>query len=179
MSREFPDWISPARAADGKRVFNGTIALLRFKRLVPLLVEAQGEATFTAAFSRDLDRRVCIDLQTEAALSLLCQASLEVYQEQVQRRSTLVVIESDRELDELSDHCDVVKAEHGRIAIADIVEDELLLGLPQIPRQPGLRKIDYSTNPGNDPENDTGSRAEGQQNPFADLQDLLGRKHHD
>ncbi len=179
MSREYPDWISPARAADGKRVFNGTIPLLCFKRLVPLLVEAQGEATFTATFSRDLDRRVCIDLQTEAALSLVCQASLEVYQEQVQRRSTLVVIESDTELDELSDHCEVVKLEHGRITIADIVEDELLLGLPQIPLQPGLRKIDYSTNPGNDPGNDTGSRVERTQNPFAALQDLLGRKQHD
>jgi uncharacterized protein len=96
MSREYPDWISPNRAAEGKRTFGGTIPLARMKRLAPLLVNAKGEASFTAAFRVDLDQRIIIDLQVEAALPLICQASLEVYDEQVRRRSELAVIENDK-----------------------------------------------------------------------------------
>ena len=146
MSREYPDWISPERAAEGKRVFGGTVPLSRMKRLVPLLVSAEGEATFIAAFRRDIDKRVIVDLQVEAALPLICQASLEVYDELVKRHSKLVVIdEDDHEQDNLPKSYEPVKSEHGRLAVASLVEEELLLGLPQIPRKPGMGKVEYST----------------------------------
>ncbi len=175
MSREYPDWISPDRAAEGRRIFRGTIPLVRLQRLVPLLVDAQGEVAFQAAFSRDMDKRVRINLQAEASLPLVCQASLEVYEEQVKRQSELVVIEADGELDELPDHCEAVKVEHGRIAIADLVEDELLLGLPHFPRKPGLQQIEYSTNTESlvKAGHDDVPRAKDTKNPFAVLKDML------
>jgi uncharacterized protein len=171
MSREYPDWISPGRAAEGKRIFSGTIPLARMKRLVPLLVTAQGEASFVAAFRKDLDKRVVIDLQVEAALPLVCQASLDVYDEQVNRSSELAVIEDVGELDELPENYDPVQTENGRLAIAGLVEDELLLGLPQIPRKPGLEKVEYST--GGKPVEEGKSRARARKNPFAVLQEML------
>ncbi len=145
MSREYPDWISPGRAAEGKRVFSGTIPIARMKRLAALLVDAQGDASFTASFRSDLDKRVIIDLQVEAALPLVCQASLEVYDEQVNRRSELVVIDNDNEQADLPDNYEPVLTENGRLAIASLVEEELLLGLPQIPRKSGLESIEFST----------------------------------
>jgi len=181
MSRDFPDWISPARAAEGKRVFGGTIPLARMKRLAPLLVSAQGEASFTAKFGRDIENRVIIDLQVEAALPLICQASLEVYDEQVQRHSELAVVDQDdhfaeREQD-IPDYYDVVKSEQGRVAIAALVEEELLLSLPQIPRKPGLANVAYST--GKEPVEAPVEESEGKQSPFAALQDMLERKKQD
>jgi len=192
MSREYPDWISPERAAEGKRVFSGTVPLSRMKRLVPLLVTADGNATFVAAFRRDIDRRVIVDLQVEAALPLVCQASLEVYDEQVKRRCDLAVIERDSEQDELPDNYEPVKTENGQLAIVSLVEEELLLGLPQIPRKPGLEKVEYSTG-GETSESVTsqGQYSQGQQsqgqysqdrgntNPFAALQGMLERKKQD
>ncbi len=171
MSREYPDWISPGRAAEGKRIFSGTIPFSRMKRLAALLEHAQGEATFVAAFRADQDKRVIIDLQVEAVLPLLCQASLEVYDEQVKRRSDLAVIEHDSEQIEVPDYYDPVLTENGRLAMASLVEEELLLGLPQIPRKPGLKKVEYSTGgamPGSvDP-------AEGaSKTPFAALRQML------
>ena len=97
MSREYPDWISPNRAAEGKRVFSGTVPIARMKRLGPLLVNVEGEASFTAAFRTDLEQRIIIDLQVEAALPLICQASLEVDDEQVNRSSELAVGDNERE----------------------------------------------------------------------------------
>ena len=171
MSREYPDWISPNRAAEGNRIFSGTIPLARMKRLAPLLVSAQGEASFVAVFRTDLDKRVVIDLQVEAALPLVCQASLDVYDEWVKRSAELAVIEHVSELDELPDNYDPVETENGRLAIASLVEDELILGLPQIPRKPGLKKIEYST--GGQPSRSESPPTAAKKNPFAALQDML------
>lgn len=173
MSREYPDWISPSRAAEGNRIFSGTIPIARMKRLAALLVDAQGVAIFTAAFRMDLDQRVIIDLQVEASLPLVCQASMEVYDEQVRRHTELAVVEDDSEQFELPDNYEPVMTEHGRLAFASIVEDELLLGLPQIPRKPGLQLVEFSTG-GQPPESDTAKQGR-KENPFSALQDMLKR----
>jgi len=172
MSREYPDWISPERAAEGKRVYSGTIPLSRMKRLAALLVDASGVATFSAAFKTDLDHRVIIDLQVEAALPLVCQASLERYDELVERRSELAVIAHDSEQFDLPDNYEPVLTENGRLAIAAIVEDELLLALPTIPRKPGLQPVEFSTG-GERPA--SGTRKVARDNPFSALQDMLKR----
>jgi uncharacterized protein len=171
MSREYPDWISPGRAAEGKRIFSGTIPLARMKRLAALLVDAKGEASFTASFRTDLESRIIIDLQVEAALPLVCQASLEVYDEQVNRLSELAVLDDENEQDELPDNYEPVLTENGRLAVASLVEDELLLALPQIPRKPGLQNVEYST--GGPASKTESPRAGVKKSPFAALQGLL------
>ena len=177
MSRDFPDWVSPARAAEGKRIFSGTIPLMRMKRLSPLLVSAEGDATFTAIFKRDVENRVVIDLQVEADLPLICQASLEVYDEKVQRHSELAVVEEGERADQVPDYYDPVRSEHGRVAIAALVEEELLLSLPQIPRKPGLAEVEFST--GELPAEKEAKQTGGKTNPFAALQDMLERRKQD
>lgn len=173
MSREYPDWISPNRAAEGKRVYSGTIPLSRLKRLAPLLVDTSGVATFTAAFRTDLDQRVIIDVQVEAALPLVCQASLETYDEQVKRNSELAVIEHESEQFDLPDNYDPVLLENGRLAIASLVEDELLLALPTIPRKPDLKPVEFST--GKEDAASESERTATRENPFSALQDMLKR----
>ena len=177
MSREYPDWISAERAAEGKRVFSGTVPLSRMQRLVPLLVTAERDARFVAAFRRDVDKRVVVDIQVEAALPLICQASLEVYDEQVKRRSELAVIKHDDEQHELPDNYEPVKTENGRLAIISLVEEELLLGLPQVPRKPGLEKIEYST--GGEAFERVSRQEKSRKNPFAALKGMLGQKEQD
>ncbi len=173
MSREYPDWISPGRAAEGKRIYSGTIPFSRMKRLAALLEDARGEASFVAAFRADQDKRVIVDLQVEAALTLVCQASLEIYDEQVKRRSELAVIDNDSEQVDVPDYYDPVLTENGRLAMASLVEEELLLGLPQIPRKPGLKKVEYSTG-GTVLESDAPPE-ETRKSPFAALQEMLER----
>ncbi len=171
MSREYPDWVSPVRAAEGKRLFSGTIPLSRMKRLAELLVDASGEASFTARFRKDLEQRIIIDLEVKAALPLICQASLEVYDEMVSRYTELAVIDNEHEIEDLPEAYEPVQTENGRLAIAKLVEDELLLGLPQIPRKPGLEIVDFST--GGDTVVEETQESGKTKNPFAALQDMF------
>ena len=50
-------------------------------------------------------------------------------------------------------------------------EDELLLGLPQIPRKPGLQRVEYST--GGQMFESEDLRQGAKKNPFASLPDML------
>jgi uncharacterized protein len=106
---------------------------------------ARGEAGFTAMFSHDRQGLVTIRLDVEAELPLVCQRSLEPYREKVRRHSWLVVIEDVAEQELIPDMYDPVLVEHRRMALLDIVEEELLLAVPQVPRSPESRLMDVST----------------------------------
>ncbi|NND57384.1 MAG: hypothetical protein HKN57_09030, partial [Xanthomonadales bacterium] len=68
MSREFPDFIDPWKAADGRRTFSGTMPIKRMQRLLPLLAPAgnYGDASFEARLSYDRQGLLTIRLDVEA-----------------------------------------------------------------------------------------------------------------
>jgi uncharacterized protein len=145
MSREFPDFVDPWRAADGGRRIGGTIPLARFKRLLPMLVSDKGEASFELIFGYDAQHRPTVAVEVEARLNLLCQRSLEPYFEQVRQQSELQIIGEAEEQALLSDEEEFLLVQDGHVAVADLVEDELLLAVPQIPRNPASEPIWAST----------------------------------
>ena len=141
MSREYPDWLDPWKAAEGRRTFAGSIPLARMERLQPLLADSGGEAHFTAEFQFDGQAMVTIDMNVTADLTLTCQSSLEPYIESVQRQSLLGVIENVAEEELMPGNYEPVQVEDRRLALLELVEDELLLGIPQVPRNPQLGEI--------------------------------------
>lgn len=177
MSRDYPDLIDPWKAADGKRTFQGTMQLNRMQRLASMTESNDGEARFTARFGYDRQKHVVIDLSVEADLILLCQRSLAPYTEPVRRRSQLVVIEDLSDQETLPADYDPVLVENRRMALIDAVEDELLLGVPQVPRNPAVKEIQMST----DGEKVAPSvrSEEPLQRPFAGLADLMKTKAQD
>jgi uncharacterized protein len=181
MSREFPDFVDPWKAADGRRTFHGTMPIKRMLRLEPLLapgdekqnegVLARFDAIFTARFSYDQQGLVTIRLDVEAELPLVCQRSLEPYREEVKRRSWLVIIEDVAEQELIPDHYDPVLVEHRRLALLDIVEEELLLAVPQVPRNPESAEIHISTDGKASPA--PGAEKARSHKPFAGLAGLM------
>jgi uncharacterized protein len=172
MSREFPDWVDPWKAADGRRTFHGTMPLKRMQRLAPLLAAAEWQdARFSAAFGYDRQGMLTVDIHVEAMLPLVCQLSLEVYLEPVARHSVLAVVEGWSEQDLVPEHYEPVLAEQGRLALLDLVEDELLLALPQVPRNPALEAVERSTD--DDVERVGNAVEERTHRPFEGLADLL------
>jgi uncharacterized metal-binding protein YceD (DUF177 family) len=121
-----------------------------------------------------------VDLHVEAMLPLVCQRSLEIYLEPVVRHSMLAVVEGVAEQDLVPEHYEPVLAEQGRLALLDLVEDELLLALPQVPRKPepvGAQRSDYRDIAGG--EVVAGGESGGEERthrPFEGLADLLGKR---
>jgi len=171
MSRDFPDFIDPWKAAEGQRVFAGTMPLKRMKRLSPLLVSAGGEASFEVCFYFDRQHNAVIKVAVKADLTLLCQRSLEPYTETVQRTSLLGVIRDIAGQDMMPANYEPIVHETGKLALLELVEDELLLAMPQIPRNPAVDEIELSTDGEVRPLSD--DEKEPLQRPFAGLAGML------
>ena len=182
MSREFPDLLNPSKAADGHRTFQGTMPLQRMERLIPLLAPRDqsgqdgsgpgwNDPWFRADFAHDTQGNVIVELWVEAELPLVCQRSLQPYLESVKRHSLLAVVEGFEEQDRLPEHYEPVLVEHGQLAMLDLVEDELLLAVPQVPRDPAVGEVDLSTD-GNATA-PAESQAEPTRRPFQGLAGLL------
>ena len=178
MSREFPDLLNPWKAADGRRSFQGTMPLKRMQRLAPLLASVESvawkDAWFRADFARDAQGFVTVELWAEAELPLICQRSLLPYLESVRRHSLLAVVEDFTDQDLLPEHYEPVLVEQGQLALVELVEDELLLALPEVPRNPDVAEVSRSTDLA-EPEKDS-EPEEPTRKPFAELGRLLATR---
>jgi len=180
MSRDFPDIVDPWKAADGRRVFAGTVPLDRLERLVTLLAPEEsdgggrGEAAFEAAFGYDEQGLVTIRVTVRADLPLVCQRSLETYLEHVERGSTVAVITAVGEQETLPEAYEPVLVEDHRLALASLVEEELLLAVPQVPRKPGAREPELPADVSL--ENAATKEKEPVHKPFAGLAGLMKEK---
>ena len=175
MSREFPDWVNPWKAAEGNRIYRGTIALAKMKRLVTLLADDSGEVAFEANFTRDELELATISINVKAEVSLLCQASLECFVQKIDRNSILAAIEDAEQQELVPGHYDAILIEAKKVEFLELVQDELILEIPQVPRKPGIDKVRYST----DPDDGLVSPEDEQDRPFAMLQALLQKKRKD
>ena len=173
MSREIPDWVNPWKAAEGKREYRGTLALGQMSRLKPLLATAEGEAQFEATFAMDGKGLATLQLAVAADLPLRCEASLEQYLHPVSRRSFLAVVEDEAGQDSLPEHYEATRVESGQLVFLDVVQDELILEVPQVPRKPGLESVHYTTGPDNENESSAGRPGK----PFAELGALVQKEH--
>lgn len=171
MSRDFPDVLDPWKAADGRRSFQGTIPLKRMERLITLLGSDEGEARFNVSFTYDRQKNLLLKLSVSADLTLICQRSLQPYIEPVNRRSVLMVIRELAQQELVSGDYEPLLLEHGRMELVNVVEDELLLGVPQVPRNPAVKEIVWSTDGRVVAE--PGEQKERLQRPFAGLAGLL------
>jgi uncharacterized protein len=194
MSREFPDQLNPWKAADGRRTFEGTMPLQRMRRLASLLAprkmagslasegasnagahEAAGmpwnDVRFRADFAHDGQGYTTVELWVEAELPLVCQRSLRPYLEPVKRHTVLAVVERAEDQDLLPEHYEPVLVEEGRMALLDVVEDELLLAVPEVPKNPAVGEVEVSTDKA--PGAARGDRVEPTHRPFEGLAELL------
>lgn len=175
MSLEYPDFIDPQKAAEGHRSFSGTIPLSRMDRLKPFLASDDGLVLFSAEFDRDALVGVRIEVKVDAALWLICQRSLEPYQEVIQRTSLLGVIDDISKEGLLPEGYEGILSEHGKVSFLAMVEDELILALPQVPRNPELPELEAESDKYSlaDESSAKGPGQQPRQQPFADLADQL------
>jgi uncharacterized protein len=134
MSSHLPDFVDPWHFVDiGKRI-SGSFSLETLPRLAPLLMEPEGEAVFELAFSRDERNRARLEGEIRAVLSLQCQRCLGPMSLPVDTKFTLVAVEGIEEAEQLPDSVDPLLMGESKMRLCDLVEDELLLTIPQVPR---------------------------------------------
>jgi uncharacterized protein len=137
MSGAFHSWYSLpdiAALADRGTVLEGTIELASLSRLKQLLHSSAGSARARVAFRRRHDALLVVELQCAAALELVCQRCLEPVVHEVDEHVDFAVAETEDSLTVLPQGMELLALEGDRLQPATLIEDELIVSLPLVPR---------------------------------------------
>ncbi len=119
-------------------------------------------------FAREQDVAVA-DLRFSGLVSLQCQRCLQPMERPVEAESRIALVGSEEEAGRVPPEREPVLAPGGRISVADLLTEELLLVLPIVPLHEDLRRCTGEPEPAE-------QRASGETHrPFANLGDLLKR----
>jgi DUF177 domain-containing protein len=115
-------------------VLSGEFELGKLPRFSSLLCDAEGSVRATLGFGQRREGWLTLELQYEAAVRLLCQRCLEPMSHPMVGRVALVVLDSDSAEPQLPEGFEPVELEGGRLSPAQLIEDELIVSLPLVPR---------------------------------------------
>ena len=172
-----PDYADPVRLCGLGKVYEGTIELAEMPRLVDLLIDPAGEASFRLDFGRDADQRPVVEVRVQARLFLQCQRCLGAMEHRVASSSRLAVVEGPVEAERLPDDLDPLLVTDERVAVRALLEDELILSIPNAPVHPveecavDLGRLNEASAP------QQTDRSGPTQSPFASLAILKHKRH--
>lgn len=121
--------------ADGRVRIGFAIPLSEFPRLRSQLACADGAVSGHASFGRERGMPVA-DVEVEGSARLTCQRCLEPFDFALQSTGRVAVVADGAEADRAPVELETVLAPGHRISLRDLVEEELLLALPLVPRHP-------------------------------------------
>jgi len=172
MSRDFPDWIDVDRASQARRRFGGRIGLASMTRLADLIDRpgSGDEIAFELALDRDRQGVARIEVRVSGRVPMICQRTLKRYWQAIDSRSTLALVADESQVDRLPEDLEPKIVPDGRLKLADVVEDELVLALPLVPRDPASVPVE----PVSEVEV-TPSAGGGEKSPFAVLETLKSK----
>ncbi len=138
MHAVLPERIDPARLADKGARLQGRVALESMERLVPLLAGEPGEAEVEVEMAFAVDERGLrtVHGRVRAEVLLTCQRCLQPVATQVDGEFHLAVVVSPTEERRLPEGLEPLDCGEGAVPVAQLVEDEILLGLPLVPSHP-------------------------------------------
>lgn len=137
MPKRFRDRVDPWRLLEQEQLIQGEIKLASMGRLSPLLHDSGGkqEAGFKLSFHRDRDRHAVVRCEVSATLALTCQRCLEPMNMPVVIDTRLALVQGMEEAEGLPEALNpLMLADDGLLHIRELVEDELLLAVPDAPK---------------------------------------------
>ncbi len=164
MVEHLPELIDPLALVEKRRQFKGSLPFSKMPRLQEVLLNREGEARFEVKFERN-GRVASVTGFVEAELELQCQCCLGAIPRRVKSQVRLGIVRSIDEADRLPEPYEPLLLEGDAVALADIVQDELLLAIPSIPQH---EQCASATQVKQEPAPEPTRRA----NPFAVLAEL-------
>lgn len=150
MSRGLPERGDPLRLAELDRAFQGELPLATFRRLAENIKPARGSAWYRVRFERDQKGRAWVQGRVRATLPLTCQRCLEAFGFPVERQWRLALIRQPAEEALLAEGEDAFLVTDPGMRLAELVEDELILALPLVPRHADYEHCSMPDNPAAD-----------------------------
>lgn len=129
-----PEQVDPFRLAEQGVTLTGTLPLAQMIRLKSNVCSSEGLVSARFEFATD-EQGVCfLNGHAEAVLLLACQRCMEPFEYAIITDFALGVVRTLEEANQLPEQYDPALVQEGQLALRELVEDELILNLPIIPR---------------------------------------------
>lgn len=166
MKERLPVHVDPWRLARKGEQLRGVLQIGEMERLQGSLSDSSGDAAVELTFETDERGHPVVHGMVVAELALACQNCLQTYRQPVTANMRLAVVANEEQAEMVSGDHEPLLVSEGQLFLMDMIEDELILALPIIPRHPE----------GECPQEQTTVDGEGGQpaadNPFAVLRSL-------
>jgi len=133
LHQRLPVQIDPIRLAVARQQLQGELEIARFTRLQELLTLTDGVAKVQLDFDIDTNKVHHVCGKISADLSLCCQRCLQAMPYQLNVDVSLAFIAHEHQVDELVAEYEPYLLETTPVVLSDIIEDEILLAIPQVP----------------------------------------------
>jgi DUF177 domain-containing protein len=132
--QRLPLEVDPIRLAARGEHLQGTIPLKQMKRLVSALSCGNGEVYIDVEFSVDINHVVVLNGKIETETKLICQRCMKEMELPIALDFQLAFVRSEAEMERLPEGYEATLIENSIMMLSDIIEDEILLALPPIPK---------------------------------------------
>lgn len=129
-----PRNIEPLHLTDIDATLQGELAVGNMPRLAALLREKEGKAVFSLKFGKDPQGFRSICGKIHAQLILECQRCLQPMAYTLDLAVKLSPMLTEKRMDSLPNDFEPLLVTEESILLSDIIEDELLLNLPLVPK---------------------------------------------
>ncbi len=137
MPAALPDNVDAWRMVQARREFDGTLPLAKLPRLGASLAGQEGSVRYAIGFGTDDFGIAFLELDVEAALPLVCQRTLDVFEQPVRIHQRLGLIDDESREASLPEGYEPLLVVDGNLGLKDVIEDELILSLPVVALSPG------------------------------------------
>lgn len=134
---KLPKSINIIKSASEKSDYLGYVRILDLDKLKTYLDDSQEDSNLYVKVSvkQDLQYRYIIELDLKGDVSLTCQRCLNEYKFNIDKKLDLIALNS---IDNISNREGefepVILDDSGKIDLYDIISDEIILSIPQVPR---------------------------------------------
>jgi len=130
----FPQKIRASAAVASRARHEGVLPLAGMPRLRGLLADPEGSIEVQVAAAPDAGGQPTLTLKVDGALPLACERCGKTFRWPLAVGETLRLVHSDEEEARLLAECEPYRVEDDWVPLHELVEDEVLLELPMLPR---------------------------------------------
>ena len=132
--RLLPEYIDPFRYAEQALRLRGEVKLTAMPRLQAMVRSNDSRVVVELQFGVDEQKIPFVKGKMQTTLQLQCQRCMDPYQYEIITGFALGIVTSDDEAGNLPSHYEPVLTKEGQLALRELVEEELILNLPIIPK---------------------------------------------
>ncbi|MGH8482488.1 MAG: YceD family protein [Nevskiaceae bacterium] len=126
--------VKASQAVSRHEAFTGSVPLAKLPRLAATLAETSGNLQVELQATRDQEGQDWLHGEIRGHLPLTCQRGLHAFDWPCDVALSLCLVETEAEEQKLLKDCESYRVEDDELPLRDLVEEEVLLALPMMPR---------------------------------------------